>query len=255
MHTMRMPYVSIVGTAGYTGQETLDRVLRHPELELYAVGSDSLARRGRDRARPAAQPERRQACPAADHERRRARVRGRRDVPLPLARGGRGIRAAVARRRDRPLGRPPARRPVAVRGVVRLHASPSRRARRVVVRAARAVAARGQAGRQPRLLRVRSCSRTPSGSFFDPDCNSVSCTALATSSRGWCAATVNGSGTSPNRRRANRYMTRVSKLACFGDTGAMRVFCVIPVRRDSPSMCDSARRAGDFGALTDAERT
>ena len=38
-----MPYVSIVGTAGYTGQETLDRVLRHPELELYAVGSDSLA--------------------------------------------------------------------------------------------------------------------------------------------------------------------------------------------------------------------
>jgi N-acetyl-gamma-glutamyl-phosphate reductase len=43
---MRMPYVSIVGAAGYTGQETLDRVLRHPELELYAVGSDSLA--GRD---------------------------------------------------------------------------------------------------------------------------------------------------------------------------------------------------------------
>ena len=41
-----MPYVSIVGSAGYTGQETLDRVLRHPELELYAVGSDSLA--GRD---------------------------------------------------------------------------------------------------------------------------------------------------------------------------------------------------------------
>ena len=43
MHTMRMPYVSIVGSAGYTGQETLDRVLRHPDLELYAVGSDSLA--------------------------------------------------------------------------------------------------------------------------------------------------------------------------------------------------------------------
>ena len=40
---MRMPYVSIVGASGYTGQETLDRVLRHPELELYAVGSDSLA--------------------------------------------------------------------------------------------------------------------------------------------------------------------------------------------------------------------
>ena len=40
---MRMPYVSLVGAAGYTGQEALDRVLGHPELELYAVGSDSLA--------------------------------------------------------------------------------------------------------------------------------------------------------------------------------------------------------------------
>ena len=40
---MQMPYVTIVGAAGYTGQETLDRVLHHPELELYAVGSDSLA--------------------------------------------------------------------------------------------------------------------------------------------------------------------------------------------------------------------
>jgi N-acetyl-gamma-glutamyl-phosphate reductase len=43
---MQMAYVSIVGAAGYTGQETLDRVLGHPALELYAVGSDSLA--GRD---------------------------------------------------------------------------------------------------------------------------------------------------------------------------------------------------------------
>jgi len=40
---MQMAYVSIAGAAGYTGQETLDRVLHHPELELYAVGSDSLA--------------------------------------------------------------------------------------------------------------------------------------------------------------------------------------------------------------------
>jgi N-acetyl-gamma-glutamyl-phosphate reductase len=38
-----MAYVSIIGAAGYTGQETLDRVLHHPELELYAVGSDTLA--------------------------------------------------------------------------------------------------------------------------------------------------------------------------------------------------------------------
>ena len=36
---------SIIGAAGYSGQETLDRVLAHPELELAALGSDSLAGR------------------------------------------------------------------------------------------------------------------------------------------------------------------------------------------------------------------
>ncbi len=40
-----MPSVSIIGAAGYTGQETLDRVLAHPELQLVAVGSNSLAGR------------------------------------------------------------------------------------------------------------------------------------------------------------------------------------------------------------------
>jgi len=35
--------VAILGCAGYTGQETLDRVLAHPELEPVALGSDSLA--------------------------------------------------------------------------------------------------------------------------------------------------------------------------------------------------------------------
>src|SRR5919198_642172 len=36
---------AIVGASGYSGQETLDRVLSHPELELVALGSDSLAGR------------------------------------------------------------------------------------------------------------------------------------------------------------------------------------------------------------------
>jgi len=40
-----MATVSIVGASGYAGQETLDRVLAHPALELYALGSDSLAGR------------------------------------------------------------------------------------------------------------------------------------------------------------------------------------------------------------------
>src|SRR5438093_1347769 len=38
MHT-----VAILGCAGYAGQETLDRVLGHPELQVVALGSDSLA--------------------------------------------------------------------------------------------------------------------------------------------------------------------------------------------------------------------
>jgi N-acetyl-gamma-glutamyl-phosphate reductase len=38
-----MPTTAILGASGYAGQETLDRVLVHPELELVALGSDSLA--------------------------------------------------------------------------------------------------------------------------------------------------------------------------------------------------------------------
>src|SRR5947209_14421828 len=41
-----MTTAAILGTAGYTGQETLDRVLAHPGLELMALGSDSLAGQG-----------------------------------------------------------------------------------------------------------------------------------------------------------------------------------------------------------------
>src|SRR6266702_1184479 len=38
-----MATLAILGASGYSGQETLDRVLRHPELEVLALGSDSLA--------------------------------------------------------------------------------------------------------------------------------------------------------------------------------------------------------------------
>ena len=38
-----MATAAIIGTAGYVGQETLDRGLAHPELELIALGSDTLA--------------------------------------------------------------------------------------------------------------------------------------------------------------------------------------------------------------------
>ena len=40
-----MPTAAILGCAGYSGQETLDRVLAHPALEPVALGSDSLAGR------------------------------------------------------------------------------------------------------------------------------------------------------------------------------------------------------------------
>jgi N-acetyl-gamma-glutamyl-phosphate reductase len=40
-----MPTAAILGASGYAGQETLDRVLAHAELELLSLGSDSLAGR------------------------------------------------------------------------------------------------------------------------------------------------------------------------------------------------------------------
>jgi N-acetyl-gamma-glutamyl-phosphate reductase len=40
-----MATAAIIGSAGYTGQETLDRLLGHPDLELAALGSDSHAGR------------------------------------------------------------------------------------------------------------------------------------------------------------------------------------------------------------------
>ena len=38
-----MAYTAIIGASGYSGQETIDRVLAHPDLDLFALGSDSLA--------------------------------------------------------------------------------------------------------------------------------------------------------------------------------------------------------------------
>jgi N-acetyl-gamma-glutamyl-phosphate reductase len=38
-----MVQTAVLGAAGFSGQETLDRVLGHPDLDLVAVGSDSLA--------------------------------------------------------------------------------------------------------------------------------------------------------------------------------------------------------------------
>src|SRR6516164_5758099 len=45
-NTRPMVGTTILGCSGYAGQETLDRVLAHPELEVVALGSDSLAGSG-----------------------------------------------------------------------------------------------------------------------------------------------------------------------------------------------------------------
>jgi len=47
-----MVATAILGASGFAGQETLDRVLAHPELELVALGSDSLAGRTADALDP-----------------------------------------------------------------------------------------------------------------------------------------------------------------------------------------------------------
>src|SRR5580765_3822516 len=48
MHNIRMIRTAVLGASGFAGQETLDRVLAHPELDLVALGSDSLAGQSAD---------------------------------------------------------------------------------------------------------------------------------------------------------------------------------------------------------------
>ena len=76
---------AILGASGYSGQETLDRVLAHPELELVALGSDSLAGSPASVARPAAE----RLAARVRHERRGARGRRRRSSSAASSTSGR----------------------------------------------------------------------------------------------------------------------------------------------------------------------
>ena len=138
-----MAYVTIVGAAGYTGQETLDRVLAPPRARAVRRRLGLARRQRRDRARPAAQPQRRQARPALHHERRR-RSPARRTSRSSASRTRRRPRSS--RPRAASWSTSPARTgstdAAAVRALVRVHAPAARRARRLVVRAPGAVAAR-----------------------------------------------------------------------------------------------------------------
>ena len=156
-----MAYTAIVGASGYSGQETLDRVLAHPELDLFALGSDSLAgqpagaldprlsRNGASRA-PAFVPNEEALRSGADlvfvcldHE-RAAEL----DPPSP-------------RRRRRSLRWAPAEGRRRLYRLVRLRPPARRRARELVLRHPGAAAADRAPRIQPRLLRDGRPARAP----------------------------------------------------------------------------------------------
>jgi hypothetical protein len=145
---------AILGASGYSGQETLDRVLSHPELELVALGSDSLAGQPASALDPRLNGE----VPRSSRMWTRSRpAQARLLVSRPRA-GGRA-RAASRHRRRRPLGRAPADRACPVSGVVRLRAPAFSVARRLGLRHPGALRAARLADREPRLLRHRRAAR------------------------------------------------------------------------------------------------
>ena len=99
-----MATVAIVGASGYAGQETLDRVLTHPGLELYALGSDSLAGRAAGDLDPRLGRNGWSRMPRFITNEARSRKRRGRHLPLSVARGGGRDRAARTRSRRRSLG-------------------------------------------------------------------------------------------------------------------------------------------------------
>ncbi len=119
-----MAYAAILGASGYSGQETLDRVLAHPELELVALGSDSLA------GEPASALDPRLARNGAAYApafvpNDEALASGADVVFLCLGHEhAAALEPPATRRRRRPLRRSPARRPARVRRVVRLRRIP-----------------------------------------------------------------------------------------------------------------------------------
>ena len=153
-----MADVSIVGAAGYTGQETLDRVLGHPEPAPRRRRLRLARRAAGRRARPAPRPVPR--CRRSSRTTRRSRT-------VPTSR----FSVSPTRLRPRSSLRPPvsssiSRAPIGCgtprpTSLVRLHASAPGRARRVGLRADRARApSRGASSRTPGATRRRPCSRS-----------------------------------------------------------------------------------------------
>ena len=81
---------AILGCAGYTGQETLDRLLAHPGIEPVALGSDSQA----GKAPSSFDPRLNGNLPAFVTNAEAAASGADADLPLPRPRGLGGLRAA-----------------------------------------------------------------------------------------------------------------------------------------------------------------
>ncbi len=135
--------VAILGSAGYTGQETIDRVLNHPGLELVALGSDSLA----GRPAQALDPRLNGSAPmfTANAE---AAAAGAEVIFLCLGNEqAAAFEPPLGGGRDRPRRGAPAERRLARPPLVR------RQPRRLELRAARGSPGDRPADREPRLLR------------------------------------------------------------------------------------------------------
>ena len=100
-----MPTLAILGASGYAGQETLDRALRHPELEVVALGSDSLA----GPSASALDVRLNGSLPAFVRNDEALAAGADLILALPRQRAGGRVRAPGRRRRRRPLRRAPPR--------------------------------------------------------------------------------------------------------------------------------------------------
>ena len=151
-----MADVSIVGAAGYTGQETLDRVLGHPSLRLVAVGSDSLAGQPGGALDPrlaqAAMPSFVTNDEALAHDADVTILCLSHEAAAAIEPPATGVVVDLS-------GAHRLRDASALRGLVRLHPPASRRARRLGLRADRARRRVGAPRREPRVLRDRDPAR------------------------------------------------------------------------------------------------
>ena len=220
--------------AGYAGQETLDRVLAHPELEPCRARL-GLARR--PAAPSALDPRLERRAAAVRHERRGAR----RAAPTSSSSASTTTRPPRSSRRPtRSSSTSPARTgsptPTLARGLVR------HRAGRVELRAARALPAAGAADREPRLLRDRGAARarrrspaidpTASSSTRSPASRAPAASLKASSHAGFVLENL-----SPYARRRRTGTRRRSRSSSASRSASCRTCCPCGAGCSPPVTC------------------